>query len=321
MSAERSRHQSGDPPPADSPAGDVKQHRPSQRAFVTGGTGYLGGRLVASLLAEGWAVTVLVRRSSDRARVSALQQRGVRIAEHDGSTAQLVELLSTSAPSVVWHAATRFVGEHAIGDVAPLVQDNVVFGTQLLEAMYRTGARSLVVAGSAWQQHDNVDYAPVSLYAASKQAFEAMAAWYSDVAGMRIVVTRFTDVYGPDDERRKLLWALRTAERMQSTLEMNDGSPYIDLLHVDDAIAALRVAANRARADGGAMERWAVRPGRALRLRELVALWEAVRGTTLKVMWGARPLRARETMIPWTSGELLPEWAPRISLEDGVRAL
>lgn len=296
-------------------------HQTPRRAFVTGGTGFLGGGLVSSLLADGWKVTVLVRESSDRARVALLQQRGASIAEHDGTTEQLVELLAWATPSMVWHAAARFVGQHATADIASLVQDNVLFGTQLLEAMHRTGSRSLVVVGSAWQQHENAEYAPVSLYAASKQAFEAMAQWYSDVAGMRIVVTRLTDVYGPNDERRKLLWALHNAEQTRATLEMNDGSPYIDLLHIDDAIAALRIAADRARAAGGAMERWAVRPGRAMQLRELVALWERVRRTTLDVHWGARPLRARETMSPWTRGELLPHWAPCVPLEDGLRSL
>jgi nucleoside-diphosphate-sugar epimerase len=233
----------------------------------------------------------------------------------------LVTLVAAVRPVVVWHLATRFTSTHAVDDVEPLVRDNILFGAQLLEAMSRSGARSLVVAGSAWQQHDNADYAPVSLYAATKQAFEAMAAWYAEVRDLRVVVTRLSDVYGPGDTRRKLVWALAEAERTGNALPMNDGSPYIDLLHVDDAVAALRVAGDRAVARAGGMEHWAVRGGRSMPLRELVALWQQVRGTTFPVQWGALPLRAREATTPWTAGDVLPEWMPAIRLEDGLRGL
>ena len=41
-------------------------------AFVTGGTGFLGLNLVEQLVAQGWQVTALYRRSSDLALISRL---------------------------------------------------------------------------------------------------------------------------------------------------------------------------------------------------------------------------------------------------------
>lgn len=295
-------------------------HQP-RRALLTGATGYLGGQFARALVRMGWEVSAIVRGASDAEIVDALRRDGVAVHVHDGTTDQLADIVARVAPEIVWHLATRFVGEHVPSDIVPLVTDNVLFGAQLLEATHRAGVRSLVVTGSAWQQHDNAMYSPVSLYAATKQAFEALAAWYAEVAGMRIVIAGLTDLYGPNDRRRKLLWAVMNAERTGATLDMNDGSPYIDLLHVVDAIDALLLAGDRALVSGGALERWAVRPGRPLRLRALIALWQQARGATVDVQWGARPLRAREALVPWTAGDDLPGWSARVALEEGLRSL
>jgi len=50
------------------------------RAFVTGGTGFIGGRMVDRLLADGWDVTALVRSPERAAR---MQERGVTLVPGD----------------------------------------------------------------------------------------------------------------------------------------------------------------------------------------------------------------------------------------------
>ena len=292
-----------------------------RRVLVTGGTGYLGGRLISALRTRGSDVAAIVRRDTPTHRLATLRNAGVITLEHDGDTGQLCDLLQEARPEVVFHCSTRFVSEHKVDDVAPLVRDNILFGVQVAEAMRRTGVRSLVVTGSAWQQHDNAAYSPMSLYAASKEALESMLAWYAQVGEVRVLVARLTDLYGPDDERRKLLWALRNAERTGQVLAMNDGSPFIDLLHIDDAVNALLTAAARLEGTSVPFETWAVRTGRSLPLRDLVRVWQSVRGTRVNVEWGARPLRARETMKPWTATALLPDWSAKIPLEEGLLQL
>jgi hypothetical protein len=55
-------------------------------------------------------------------------------------------------------------------------------------------------------------------------------------------------------------------------------------------------------------------------LREVVQLYCSVTGRDVQVVWGGRPYRDREVMIPWT-GDPLPGWRPQIALADGLRTL
>ena len=54
-------------------------------------------------------------------------------------------------------------------------------------------------------------------------------------------------------------------------------------------------------------------------LRELAKIFENINGTKLNIMWGNKPYREREVMIPQCYGKLLPDWKSTISLADGIR--
>lgn len=292
-------------------------------ALVSGATGFVGGELVRALRTAGWTVHAIVRPTSDPVVVAGLQDARCTVHVHDGSLASLLRTVGAAAPVCTWHLATRFVGEHAGKDVVPLVRDNVEFGTLLFEALASTPHPAVVTAGSHWQQFDNAPYSPLSLYAATKQAFDAVAAYYTEVGGFRVVECLLTDTYGPSDRRHKLLWQLREAARTGMPLAMSgDGSQYIDLLHVDDAVRALVSAADRATdATAGTSERWAVRPHAAITVRELVEHYGRAIGRAVPVEWFARPRRPREMHVPWTAGEVLPGWTPIVGLDDGLRSL
>lgn len=294
----------------------------SAGALVTGATGFVGSSVVRHLCEDGWGVTALVRRTSPADRVDKLRTYGAVVAEADGSLPSLRAALIRQRTDVVFHLATLFRGEHHPSDVQPLVEANVLFGTQLLEAMRLEGVSRIVAAGTAWEHYDNREYSPASLYAATKAAFVSILRYYTEVEHVQGVVLDLSDTYGVGDTRPKLLRRLLAAAATGEPLEMNSGDPWIDLLHSSDAAAAFRIAAERLLASGvQAFERWAVRPGEPCTLRALVHRIESVLGKPVPVRWGARPYRPRESFVPWTSGALLPGWAPRVPFDVGLRDL
>ena len=163
---------------------------------------------------------------------------------------------------------------------------------------------------------------PLSLYAATKQAFVSLLTYWVEAHGMRAVTVEFTDTYGPGDTRRKLIPFMLAAERGGTTMAMVPASVPMDFVHVDDAVSAIRVAAARTQgATSPGHEIFAVRSGATQEVRALFAAWEAARGTAIAADWGARAVRAREMLDPWTQGVVLPGWSPRVSLEEGLRTL
>jgi nucleoside-diphosphate-sugar epimerase len=71
-------------------------------AFVTGGTGFLGGHVVEQLAADGWDVVALHRPSSD---VSDLRRLGVRLVEGDVTDRASLERALPPGVGAVFHVA------------------------------------------------------------------------------------------------------------------------------------------------------------------------------------------------------------------------
>ena len=284
-------------------------------ALVTGATGFIGGRLARRLLDDGWRVTALVRPGSKLTGCPGLKRH-----VHDGSTEYLVRLLRRLRPDVVFHLASLFLAEHAPADVRPLVESNVLLGCQLAEAMAQSRTLRLVNTGTSWQHYHEAAYDPINLYAATKQAFADILAYYEGAHGLRTVTLELFDTYGPGDPRRKLLAALRRAA--EADVAFSAGRQLIDLVHVADVVEAFVTAARRLLA--GRVRRgetYAISSGRPRPLREVAAVFARTNGLRLRVKWGARPYRPREVMRPWSRGRRLPGWRPKIGLEEGFRGL
>ncbi|MBI4386849.1 MAG: NAD(P)-dependent oxidoreductase [Elusimicrobia bacterium] len=283
-------------------------------ALITGATGFIGRHLARRLLQDGWRVEAVVRPGSDPDRLP----KGTAIHRHDKTTQGLIDILGAARPGVVFHLASLFRGEHAPADIEPLVQSNVLFGLQLLEAMAAHGVSLLVNAGTSWQHYHDEPYRPVNLYAATKQAFEDILLYYADAKNIRAITLKLFDTYGPEDARPKLFSSLARART--DSVAMSPGRQKIDLVYIDDVVDAFMLAARRLLAGKARKpESYAVSSGKPIELRKLVELYQKVTARPLRIKWGGRPYRDREVFFPWKKGRRLPGWRPKVGLADGIQ--
>ena len=290
-------------------------------AFVTGAGGFIGRHLVARLIKDQWTVHVLIRQHSKRPLPTGWGDR-VTIHRWDESTAGLVDILGRAKADVVYHLASFFVAEHTSPQVADMIAANVLLGTQLLEAMAAVQCLHLVNFGTTWQHYQNKPYSPVCLYAATKQAFEAILTFYAEAKNVRAVNLKLFDTYGPDDDRGKLFAALLRTIKTQEPLNLSAGEQMVDFVYIDDVVTAALMAARRlldGQCDG--VETYAVSSGQPLSLRSFVDKINGMANGAVAVNWGVRPYRAREVMELWSDYKVLPGWSPQSSLDEGIKTM
>lgn len=290
-------------------------------ALVTGGAGFTGSNLIRKLIANGWLVHAIVRSGSNL-KLLETDIDQVRLHTHDGSTSGMIEIVAIAKPDVTFHLAALQMAQHTPKDLIPLLQSNIIFSTQLAEAMAENSTNKIVNTGTFWQHYENKEYAPTCLYAATKQAFEAILQYYVDAKSIKAITLKLFDSYGPNDPRPKLFGLLKEASKSRQHLLMSPGEQLIDLVHIDDVIEAFIIAAHRllnGKVDGH--ERYAVSSGNPVNLKELVSVYEKVANVKLPIQWGGKCYRDREVMLPWNRGDLLPDWKPKISLIDGIKTI
>lgn len=227
------------------------------KIFVTGTAGFIGFHLARRLLADGHevtgydGVTDYYDPALKRARLALLgQERGFRPV--DGMLEDAVGLsaaLERSEAEIVIHLAAQAGVRYSLEAPQSYVQSNVVGTANLLEAMRAAPPRHFLFASTSsiyggntklpFAETDRAD-GPVSLYAATKKAGEAMAHSYAHLFGIASTCLRFFTVYGP--------WGRPDMAPIKFASAILEGRPIDvyghgqmrrDFTYIDDLVAAI----------------------------------------------------------------------------------
>jgi nucleoside-diphosphate-sugar epimerase len=291
-----------------------------QRIAITGSTGYLGSRLLRELSGDGKRPLPITRTGS--ASVASADANHAAPFSHDGDIERLGNAFRAARISTVVHLVGKSIAACDAGSIRELVDANLQFGIEVLEASRQAGVRNVLFAASYWQEHGS-ERSPLSLYASLKSAFEEVLTWYRKVADIRALVLVLPDVVGLEDRRAgKVIPTLCRAAVLDESVDASGGDQYLHPIDVRDVVRAFRVGIDRvATLDAGMLERWQVAPAASIRLRDLVDEIGRLSGRPVRAHWGAVPYRDFEFFSPWRVSYPLPGWEPEISLESLLESM
>lgn len=218
----------------------------NRRAFVTGGTGFVGAHLVRALVGGGWRVTVTHRPTSSLGALSGL--------EVDNVTADVTDLGSVEGampdrPDVVFHLAAN-VGFSPRRNAEQL-HVNVTGTRHVVQAALLRGARRFVHVSSvaAWGPADGDVIDESSPIRTSQHWINyARSKWLSELEvdagvarGLDAVIVNPTHIMGPGDRKNwGRLFALARRARVLAAPEAT--APWC---HAADVVRSLIAAAER----------------------------------------------------------------------------
>lgn len=291
------------------------------RVVITGITGYIGSHLAKDCLDRGWTVFGLVRPDS---KTDLLKQNGilskVKLYRFSQGVDSLRKVLRKVKPDVVCHMATLYIAEHKPDQVAALIDSNIRFGAELLEAMRQEGVNSLVSAETTWQYNPQGKVEPVNLYAATKEAFAVLNQYYVDSFGFRTVKFKLFDTYGGKDNRPKLLNKLREISKTGEILELSKGEQILDFTHIEDVTSAFCLGIKRVfKLKSGKIEEYVI-SGKRMALKDWIWVIEQLIKRPLPIVLGAKPYRIREVMVPWSGGIKIKGWRCKVDFRKGLRS-
>lgn len=306
------------------------------RVLVTGGAGFIGSHLAEALLARGCAVAVLDDLNDyydpalKQANLEAVRRRGGFEFVHGDicDAAVAGELFARFRPEAVAHLAARAGVRPSLEQPVLYQRVNVEGTAVLLEAARRHGVRQFVFASSSsvygaasrvpFSEDDPVR-APISPYAASKIAGEALCHVYSHLYGMRVACLRFFTVYGP--RQRPDLAIRKFAEAIAAGRPIpvyGDGSTGRDYTYIDDIVAGILAALRRP----APFDVFNLGNSSPVLLRDMIATLERVLGR--KAIIDRQPLQPGD--VPVTYADISKAkrelgWAPQTPLEEGIRRM
>lgn len=244
-------------------------------AFVTGGSGFIGGRLVKRLVSNGWTVRALARSDSSAAAVEALGAQAVRGDLDDSASLEA----GAAGCDVAFHLAAH------LGDWGPMedfIRGNVVGTRNTLVACEAAGVKRFVHCGTeaalmAGDPLIDVDETtrlrPDSKapYPATKAQAE-IAVRESNHEGFATMVLRPRFVWGAGDTT--LLPTMMEMVEAGKFAWVGGGHNITDTTHVENVVEGLVLTAERGR--GG--EAYFVTDDHPTEFREIVTAMLATQG-------------------------------------------
>ncbi len=230
--------------------------------LITGAAGFIGFHVARRLLESGCRVVGLDDLNPyydvalKQARISEIESAsGFTFVEADiADAAALDRVFAEHRPDTVIHLAAQAGVRHSLEAPFAYARSNVTGFLTVLEACRRHGIEHLVFASSSsvygantqvpYSVHEAADH-PVSLYAATKKANEAMAHSYSHLFRIPTTGLRFFTVYGPWGRPDMALFLFTRAILAGEPIRVfNEGDVVRDFTYIDDvAESVARIAA------------------------------------------------------------------------------
>ena len=298
------------------------------RCVVTGGAGFIGSHLVERLLTEGRDVLVVDDFSTGRqANLEEAARAGgsLELAEASVTDERIHELLRPG--DHVFHLA-------ALADIVPSIERpleyhraNVDGTVNVLEAARQSGVARLVYTASsscygipdAYPTREDAPPRPQYPYALTKWLGESIALHWGQVYGLPVVSLRLFNVYGPRARTSGsygAVFGVFLAQKLAGKpfTVVGDGTQTRDFTFVTDVVDAF-VRAAESEVAGEAIN---VGSGIDSSVNRIVELLGPDAGV---VHVPKRPGEPDCTLADNSKARRLLNWAPRVSLDEGVRIM
>jgi UDP-glucuronate 4-epimerase len=239
---------------ASSPASAVIAN---QRVLVTGTAGFIGFSLARRLLGDGHAVcgidgmTPYYDVALKRRRHSILRESNNFTAHEfmlEDATATL-NAAQSFAPDIVVHLAAQAGVRYSLENPRAYIDANLLGTFNVMEAVRETRPKHFLLASTSSVYGGNVDMPfgerdssdhPLTLYAATKKATEAMSHSYAHVWKLPTTVFRFFTVYGPWGRPDMALFKFVDAILKGGEIEIyGNGEMSRDFTYIDDLIESI----------------------------------------------------------------------------------
>lgn len=229
-----------------------------KRAFITGTAGFIGFHLAEILLQEGWDVAGYdgltdyydVRLKERRHEILDQHAKFSKTIAMLEDSEQLNNAVAQFVPDVIIHLAAQAGVRYSLENPRAYIDANVVGTLNVMEAARSTGVHHLLMASTSSVYGANTEMpfgenqkteTPLTIYAATKKANEAMGHAWAHIHQIPTTMFRFFTVYGPWGRPDMALFKFTRGILEGTPIDVyNHGDMWRDFTYVEDLARGIR---------------------------------------------------------------------------------
>lgn len=297
----------------------------AKNVLVTGGAGFIGSHLVDELLEVGHGVVVLDNLSSGKKENINSKAKFYKADVRDKNIFQILEKENIRG---VFHLAAQPIVDEAYKNPLEALETNIMGTANILETCRQKGNVDFIVVVSSDKAYGWAEELPYKEhfplrgshpYDVSKSAADLIAQTFFSTYGLPVVITRFSNVFGPRDCNfsRIIPGVLEAAIKGTELTIRSDGKMVREYTYIKDIVLGCVKLAGLAREVPG--EAFNFGSANIFSVTDLVEKIEKILGQEIKY----NILNIAKNEIPkqyldWTKAKEKLDWEPTTNFEEGI---
>jgi len=294
--------------------------------LITGGAGFIGSHLVNELIKKNHNVIVIDNLSSGK---KENVHPKATFYENDVRDKKISKIFEKENPQIIFHFAAQPLIDQAYKNPYEAIETNVMGTVNVLEICRKQGNLETIVVVSSDKAYGKSKELPYKEtfplkgdhpYDASKSSADLIAQTYFSTYNLPIVITRFSNVYGPGDSNlsRIVPGTMEAIIKNEEFYIRSDGKMIREYTYVKDiADGCIKLIENKEKVIGQAFN---FGSKNIFNVIDVVKKIDQTLGTktNYKILNTAQN-EIPEQYLDWSKAKKTLEWEPKTTFENGIK--
>lgn len=296
------------------------------RFLITGAAGFVGANLVRNLIGKG-KVFCTTHPKDNLWRLNDIKKKISLIPLDLADFHEVQKAVKTIKPDYIFHLAA-YGTYPSQRDFRQVFNANTLGTANLLEALNPLPYKAFVMTGSSSEygykskpMKESEVLEPNSFYSATKGAATLIAQAYGVVERKPTVILRLFSIYGPWEEPGRFIPTAVAKCLNGTTLAVTSSKEVRDFVYIDDAVAALLLAAKKAKQLRRKI--FNIGSGKQMKITDAAKKIIKIVGMGGKISIGGYQSRPWDATTSWQAdthkSRVILGWHPTTSFEQGIK--
>lgn len=300
----------------------------SEKALITGASGFVGSNLAKRLVEEGYDVFLLLRKESNTWRIKDILEK-VNVIYADLLDYGVIEKeIKKICPDYIFHLATYGSYPDLQKDGSLMVKTNILGTYNLLQATKDINYKCFIHTGSSSEYgikenviSEDAILEPLDQYGVTKASGTLFCQMFAKTHNKNIVILRPFSVYGPYERKTRFIPYVIMRCLQKKEVNMTSGEQKRDFVFTEDVLDLYLEVMKKEDIAGQIFN---VGTGNDHSIKETAEIiFELTNSDPNLLKVGAKKMRKIEAITSWKSDtskiEKVLNYKPKHSLKEGIK--
>jgi len=281
--------------------------------LLTGTTGFVGYKFLLYALKKNFLIIDILRKKNKRNKKISILKKSYPTKYKNiffSNNNDLSNKLKSIKTDYFINFATIYKNNHSHHQIPDFINSNILFPTIIYD-LISSNTKKVINFGSMMQHSKNEKLTSNNLYSATKNAFEMIGNYYSNInKKTKFYNIKFYESFGENDTRKKLIPTIINNYKKNILTNIISKQLTLNIIHTDDIINSIMVLLNNDIKSGS----YCIKNKKNMKISILISTLNKKLNRKIKVKYGNKSI----TSSYHENLKILPKWKQVKNLENKI---